>query len=66
LAKIAIRAYLLSTDEAYFRYHRTLNQQRKSSADDPFSEPVLIYSNLTGGLGVFAAFNRTEVRIELN
>jgi hypothetical protein len=65
-SKITIRAYLLTTDEAYFRYHSTLNQQRKSRADDPFAEPVPIYSNLTGGVGVFAAYNRTEVRITLN
>ncbi|CAA9212959.1 MAG: hypothetical protein AVDCRST_MAG56-10 [uncultured Cytophagales bacterium] len=49
-------AYLLHTDRAYFEYHRTL---RANADSNPFAEPVLLYSNVAGGLGVFAAYNRT-------
>jgi len=56
-------AHLLHTDRAYFEYHRTL---RANLDSNPFAEPVLLYSNVAGGLGVFVAFNRTtlEVRVK--
>ncbi len=53
-----VYAYLLTTDRSYFEYHRTL---RAGENDNPFAEPVLIYSNVEGGQGVFAAFNRTTL-----
>lgn len=43
-----------NTDETYFKYHRSLQLR---NTDNPFSEPALIYSNVTGGLGCFAAYN---------
>ncbi|TVR38019.1 MAG: DUF4249 domain-containing protein, partial [Bacteroidia bacterium] len=52
---------LLVTDEHYFRYHRDLLYYEP---DDFFSEAAHIYSNIEGGLGVFAGFNRTEVTVE--
>ena len=44
------------TDEDYFKYHRSLQLR---NTDNPFSEPALIYSNITGGLGCYAAYNST-------
>jgi hypothetical protein len=55
-------AYQLTTDRAYFEYHRTM---RANETGNPFVEPVLIYSNVEGGLGVFAAFNRNIVALKL-
>ena len=57
-------AYLLTTDEAYYRYHATLRQSRESDSN-PFAEPVLVYSNMKNGLGVFAAFNRHTLVVRL-
>jgi hypothetical protein len=54
--------YLLTTDQAYFEYHRTL---WAGENDNPFSEPVLIYSNIEGGQGIFSAFNRTTLELRL-
>ncbi len=54
--------HLLTTDRSYFQYHRTL---RSNETGNPFVEPVLIYSNVEGGLGVFAAFNRTTLVLKL-
>lgn len=52
--------YLLSTDIHYFEYHkRRLNY----FGDDPFSEPVQQYSNVTGGIGVVSAFRRTKGKL---
>ena len=50
---------LLSTDELYFRYADAVLRQRQNR-DNPFAEPVLIPTNIQGGLGCFAAYNRTE------
>jgi hypothetical protein len=61
---ITLYAHLLHTDPHYFQYHRSV-QQALRSQDNPFAEPVLVYSNITGGLGVFAAYNRTTVVIRL-
>ncbi|TVR37915.1 MAG: DUF4249 domain-containing protein [Bacteroidia bacterium] len=56
-----ISILLLTTDEHYYRYHRSLENYYP---DDFFSEPVHIYSNVDGGLGVFAGYNRSVLVIE--
>ena len=53
---------LLTTDEHYYRYHKDLESY---VPENPFAEPVHIYSNIEGGLGVFAGFNRFEVVMAL-
>jgi hypothetical protein len=35
------------------------------SQTNPFAEPVLVYSNVTGGLGVFGAFTRTTTSVRI-
>lgn len=52
-----IRASVLNVDQHYFKYHQTI---RATGSDNPFQEPVIMYSNITGGLGVFGAFNKTS------
>ena len=59
---VTLYAYLLHTDRAYFEYHRTI---RANADSNPFAEPVLLYSNVEGGLGVFAAFNRRTLEVKL-
>lgn len=49
---------LLSIDENYYKYYRSLFNY---DADNPFVEPTPVYSNVEGGLGCFAASNRTFV-----
>ncbi len=58
--KIKLEAHLLHTDEPYFRYHRSVSNAANSQ-ENPFAEPAPLYSNISGGLGVFAAYNRTTV-----
>lgn len=54
---------LLSTlSEDYFEYQRTVEDQ---TYGDPFAEPVHIYSNVKGGLGVFAGYSTTAVRVPI-
>lgn len=51
---LGMKIYLLSTDEHYYHYHRSLENYEP---DNPFSEPTIIYSNINNGLGVFAGYN---------
>ncbi len=44
--------YSALTDEHFFRYHQSV---RFFSGDNPFGEPTPVYTNVVGGLGVFAA-----------
>ncbi|MDY0101925.1 MAG: DUF4249 domain-containing protein [Lentimicrobium sp.] len=41
-------------DENYYQYAQSVNNFQN---DNPFSEPTPIYSNIDGGLGVFAGIN---------
>jgi hypothetical protein len=61
---IVLHAYLLHTDQHYYEYHRSV-RSASYSQDNPFAEPVLVYSNITGGLGVFAAYNRSTLEVKL-
>jgi hypothetical protein len=56
--------YLLNTDEHYYRYHQSLNNNYNTDGN-PFAEPVLLYSNMNGGLGVFASYNRNTVSMPI-
>jgi len=51
--------YLLNIDEEYYKYYRSLEN---FSYGDPFSEPSPLYTNINGGLGVFAAYQKIHVR----
>ena len=46
---------LRTTSPEYYHYHRSLAQQFQAGLD-PFSEPVILYSNIEDGQGVFAGF----------
>ena len=44
---------LYSITEEYYKYIQTLNQYNKDY-DNPLADPVQVYSNVTGGYGIFA------------
>jgi Domain of unknown function (DUF4249) len=52
---LKVRVGLFQTDRNYFNYHAALRQQRGNN--NPFAEPVLLYSNINGGFGCFGAYN---------
>lgn len=52
------KAILISCDENYYFYHKDYNTFEN---DDPFSEAVQSRSNIEGGVGIFAAYQLTEV-----
>ncbi len=47
---------LLTTSESYYNFRKSVVQQ-KLSEDNPFAEPVPIYTNIENGLGVFAGYS---------
>lgn len=47
-----IKLYLFTTDKLYYDYHKALFSQ----SEDPFSEPVIINSNVENGLGAIAGY----------
>ncbi|TDB68094.1 DUF4249 domain-containing protein [Arundinibacter roseus] len=55
-----ISLLLLNTDAPYYLFHKSVQDARQ---DNPFSEPSLVYSNVTNGLGVFAGFNQSTLWI---
>ncbi|WP_138995299.1 DUF4249 domain-containing protein [Larkinella sp. C7] len=57
---LTIRVSVLQVDENYFTYHRARQQQRQSQ-NNPFAEPVLMPTNIQGGLGCFGAYNRSTM-----
>ncbi len=46
--------YILSTDKDYYTYHQSLDTY--SGGESPFIEISPVYSNIEGGLGIFASY----------
>jgi hypothetical protein len=55
--------YLLNTDKAYYDFHQSLLNY--SLGDQPFTEPSQVYSNVSGGLGIFAAYTVDSLRFRI-
>lgn len=49
-----LKVYLLNTDKTYYDYQKSV--EKYNSGEDPFTEPSPVYSNISGGLGIFAAY----------
>jgi len=59
---ILLLFFLALTDIHYYNYHRSVFN---FDGENPFSEPSPVYSNIEGGLGVFAAFNGSTIEVDL-
>lgn len=51
--------YLYNCNVDYYKFHTSL---KNYSGEDPFAEPTLVYTNIKGGLGVFAAYTASYLR----
>lgn len=49
-------------DKNYYYYHKGLSD---SDEGNPFAEPTPLFSNINGGLGIFAAYIQNEIVIDL-
>lgn len=50
-----INVVLLTTDRGYYEYHRAL---KNYVGDNPFSEPILLFTNVKVGLGIMSGYQR--------
>jgi hypothetical protein len=57
-----INAFVLTTEAAYLKYHRSLLQYQLNNS---FTNPGKLYSNVQDGFGVFAAYRLYKVTIPL-
>lgn len=55
---------LFHADINYFNYHESLRKQRGNN-NNPFVEPVLLYTNVEGGFGCFGAYNATWKELKI-
>lgn len=58
-----LRAALLTVSEDYYQYFTTKNLQN-NKREDPFAQPTQVFSNIKNGIGIFAGFSRSEVKLE--
>jgi hypothetical protein len=50
---VAVKFYLHHANQDYFKYTRSMELAQRAR-ENPFAEPVQVYSNIDGGLGIFA------------
>ncbi len=62
--KQTLYASLWTVDENYYQYHDTFIRYEETNGN-PFAEPVLLYTNIKDGLGVFAAYNQFTITQQL-
>jgi len=53
---------LLNTDRNYYEFYKSYEM---AVQEDPFSEPQNIYTNIKGGLGIFASYQKYEIKLML-
>jgi len=58
-----LKLKIMYTDKSYFIYHKSLDNY--SNDENPFAEISPVYSNVTGGLGIFAAYTIDSMIIRL-
>lgn len=54
---VKLSGYFVSCSKDYYRYYQT-TVMKKPYDESPFSSPVVIYSNIEGGYGIFAGYNQ--------
>jgi hypothetical protein len=55
---------LRTVSEPYYRFYSSLARQQNSPGE-PYAEPVIVYSNIENGKGLFAAYNVSKDSIRL-
>ena len=56
---VGFEIVLMKIDVNYYNYYKTLNNY---AGEDPFAEPVILFSNIQNGLGVFSNFQSLKIR----
>ena len=57
--------FLRNTSKSYYLYRQSVDLQRWTE-DDPFAQPVQIYTNITNGFGILSGYNeKTQIEIKI-
>ncbi|PID93403.1 MAG: hypothetical protein CSA95_07970 [Bacteroidetes bacterium] len=59
-----VHLFLESLSEEYYTYLKSVSEYQESG-DNPFTEPVPIYSNIENGIGFFGGYSSSEIVIEV-
>jgi hypothetical protein len=62
----SIFVYLIESDFPYYRYHKSVDDYFNYGDDNPFAESVIIYNNISNGLGTFGGFNKRKYFVATN
>lgn len=62
--KALVTVNLMSVEQTYYQFQTAVIRQRRVR-NNPFAEPVLIPSNIDGGLGCFAGYNNSTTTFTL-
>lgn len=54
---IGLGVTLLNSDKNFYLYHKTI-RLAPGSQDNPFADPVMVYTNINGGFGCFGSYTR--------
>ena len=60
---------LRTVSKEYYYYHSSVFQQQKQlleKGNKPFSDPVVVYSNIKNGYGVFAGYSKNRMKKSIN
>lgn len=63
--KSSYKGFFLKCTEEYYKYLESVELSSNASGN-PFSEPVSVYTNIKGGLGIFAAYQIVEKNVPYN
>jgi hypothetical protein len=59
---VLVTLYLFNTEKSYYLYHKSLHDY---SDENPFSETTPVFSNISGGLGVFTSYTIDSLVIRI-
>lgn len=62
----SIFVYLIESDFPYYRYHKSVDDYFNYGDDNPFAESVIIYNNISNGLGTFGGYNMRNYFVATN
>jgi len=51
---LVVKIYIYNLEKSYYLYHKSLDDYNDGA--NPFSEATPVYSNITGGLGIFTSY----------
>jgi hypothetical protein len=58
-----LNIYLFNTEKSYFQFHKSLKDY--NDGEDPFTEASPVFSNITGGFGIFTSYTVDSLLLRL-